>query len=57
LCPSARGQGEEREEGNASKGRGWPAGVLLLVGFAREKERRKKKKRKNRWFGLFLFEF
>jgi hypothetical protein len=44
LCPSARRQGEECEEGNASRGRGWLARVLLLVSFAREKERRKKKR-------------
>jgi hypothetical protein len=42
LSPLARGQGEEREEGSASRGRGWLARVLLLVSFAREKERRRK---------------
>jgi hypothetical protein len=44
-----RGKCQQRER--------WPARVLLLVDFAREKERRKNKKRKNRWFGQFLFEF
>jgi hypothetical protein len=46
LCPSAKGQGEEREEERASRGRGWPARVWLLVSCAKRKVKKEETKRK-----------
>jgi hypothetical protein len=46
LCPSAKGQEEERGEGRDTRKKGWPARVLLLVGFAKRKGKKKEEKRK-----------
>jgi hypothetical protein len=44
LCPSARGQGEERGEGNASRGRGGRLGFCFwsVLQGRRKEERRKR---------------
>jgi hypothetical protein len=58
LCPSTKGQGEERGRVKRHhRGRGWPARVLLLVGFAKREGRKKKERGRARWFGRISFEY
>jgi hypothetical protein len=55
LCPSAKGQGEEREEGRASRGRGWPTRVWLLVGCAKRKGKKEERNKEEEIGGLAEF--